>query len=653
MKYTVSRRPVLLAMIGVVVLDRSLVYPRHPRNPGVAYGSYDLNRGYMAFLFGCENVSLEYPTKTIFESLSLGVEDGDRIGIVGRNGDGKSSLLGLFEGRVMPDEGRVLRSRGVRFASLDQTDHLDDEHSVAWNVVGEIPEYQWASDARIRSILDGLIADIDWNASVGALSGGERRRVDLARVLIADVDVLLLDEPTNHLDIGAIAWLASFLKTRFRKRAGALVVVTHDRWFLDEVCLSMWEVHDKGVEPFEGGYSAYILQRVERDRLERLAHQKHQNLMRRELAWLSRGARARSTKPKFHVEAARELIAEEPPLRNTVELKRAAISRLGKRCVQVEDVTFSYDAHDNPPVIDDITWLIGPGDRFGLLGENGAGKSTLLDLVQGKLTPRSGRVKIGKTVKFAFLSQRLDELEELGSSLVREVLSRYRTRYVVDGKEVSPSQLLEQLGFDKNVLSAPVDTLSGGQKRRLQLMLILLDAPNVLILDEPSNDMDTDMLVAMETVLDTWPGTLILVSHDRYLMERVTDHQYALIDGKLTHVPRGVDEYLELLGESHRQENERNKAETVSPSKRAISNETAHNTLSGGAAHEARKQLRATERKIHTIEGKMEKAKAHQLEVDPSDYMELGRIQETIREWEDERDALEETWLTLSEQLEG
>lgn len=500
----------------------------------------------MAFLFGCENVHFEYPTKTIFDSLSLGVNDGDCIGVVGRNGDGKSTLLGLFDGTVEPDEGRVVRTSGVRFASLHQGDTLADDQSVGWNIVGTMPEYEWASNASIRQIIDGLLKDISWDAAVSTLSGGQRRRVDLARVLVADADVLLLDEPTNHLDVVAISWLAAHLHKRFARKNGALVVVTHDRWFLDEVCDRMWEVHDELVEPFEGGYSAYILQRVERQRQAELAEQKRQNLMRRELAWLSRGARARSTKPKFHVETAQALIAEEPPLRNSVELKRAAISRLGKQCVNVENVSFSYGDHK---VIDDATWLIGPGDRYGLLGANGAGKSTLLDIIQGKLLPQTGRVKIGKTVKFAFLSQKLEELNPLGTDRVREVLSRYKSRYVIDGKEVSPATLLESLGFTSAHLNMPVNTLSGGQKRRLQLMLILLDSPNVLILDEPSNDLDTDMLVAVENVLDTWPGTLILVSHDRYLMERVTDNQFALIGGKVVHVPRGVDEYLELLEE--------------------------------------------------------------------------------------------------------
>lgn len=616
----------------------------------------------MAFLFGCENVRLEYPTKVIFTSLSLGVDDGACIGVVGRNGDGKSSLLGLFDGTVEPDEGRVLRTGGVRFASLHQADTLDNQATVGVSVVGSMPEYEWASDARIRDIIKGLLGDMAWDAPIVTLSGGQRRRVDLARVLVADCDVLLLDEPTNHLDVGAIAWLARHLKRRFARGNGALVVVTHDRWFLDEVCTSMWEVHDGIVEPFEGGYSAYVLQRVERERQERVAEQKRQNLMRRELAWLSRGARARSSKPRFHVEAARALIAEEPPLRNAVELKRAAISRLGKQCVNVENVTFAYGEHT---VLDKVTWLIGPGDRYGLLGANGVGKSTLLDLIQGHLAPQKGRIKIGKTVKFAFLSQKLEELNELGSDRVREVLGRYKTRYVIDGKEVSPAQLLESLGFTSAHLNMPVNTLSGGQKRRLQLMLILLDAPNVLILDEPSNDLDTDMLVAMENLLDTWPGTLILVSHDRYLMERVTDHQYALIDGVLTHVPRGVEEYLELLEQSqakgagaHGQVasggsvTTRVAQATGTAAASSASTAEAHQ-LSAAEARELRKKLQSLERKMHTAEGKVAEARDHLASVDPYDYQALGEAQAVIQEKEGRLAELEEEWLEVSELLEG
>ena len=626
----------------------------------------------MAFLFGCENVHLEYPTKTIFDSLSLGVNDGDCIGVVGRNGDGKSTLLGLFEGTVEPDEGRVVRTGGVRFASLRQDDTLADAQSVGWNIVGDVPEYEWASDATIRQIIDGLIGNIAWDTPVGTLSGGQRRRVDLARVLVADAEVLLLDEPTNHLDVVAITWLANHLRRRFARKEGAMVVVTHDRWFLDEVCDRMWEVHDELVEPFEGGYSAYILQRVERQRQAELAEQKRQNLMRRELAWLSRGARARSTKPKFHVETARALIAEEPPLRNSVELKRAAISRLGKQCVTVENVSFSYD---DRKIIDDATWLIGPGDRYGLLGANGAGKSTLLEIIQGKLLPQTGRVKIGKTVKFAFLSQKLEELNPLGSDRVREVLSRYKSRYVIDGKEVSPATLLESLGFTSAHLNMPVNTLSGGQKRRLQLMLILLDSPNVLILDEPSNDLDTDMLVAVENVLDTWPGTLILVSHDRYLMERVTDDQFALIEGKVVHVPRGVDEYLELLedraqakqnggsssaaGSSSKGSGKGNtvgKGSVQSGGTRDASSgakDSSGSVLSAAQARDIRKKLQSLERKMNTAQRKVDEAKQAQLEVDPYDYVALGEAQIKVKECEDRLSALEEEWLEQAAMLEG
>lgn len=636
----------------------------------------------MAFLFGCENVHLEYPTKTVFDSLSLGVNDGDCIGVVGRNGDGKSTLLGLFDGTVEPDEGRVVRTGGVRFASLRQDDTLADAQSVGWNIVGDVPEYEWASDAAIRQIIDGLIGDIAWDAPVSTLSGGQRRRVDLARVLVADADVLLLDEPTNHLDVVAITWLANHLRKRFARKDGALVVVTHDRWFLDEVCDRMWEVHDEIVEPFEGGYSAYILQRVERQRQAELAEQKRQNLMRRELAWLSRGARARSTKPKFHVETARALIAEEPPLRNSVELKRAAISRLGKQCINMEGVSFSYRDHK---VIDDATWLIGPGDRYGLLGANGAGKSTLLEIIQGKLLPQTGRVKIGKTVKFAFLSQKLEELNPLGSDRVREVLSRYKSRYVIDGKEVSPATLLESLGFTSAHLNMPVNTLSGGQKRRLQLMLILLDSPNVLILDEPSNDLDTDMLVAVENVLDTWPGTLILVSHDRYLMERVTDDQFALIGGKVIHVPRGVDEYLELLSDythggaigSSKQSGKsgqtkgsdqggiqsgKNKGDNRKGVKgtqgqgaqdaQDADKAASASTLTAAQVRDIRKKLQSLERKMNTAQRKVDEAKEAQLAVDPYDYVALGEAQEKVKECEDRLEALEEEWLECAAQLE-
>lgn len=497
-------------------------------------------------MFGCEGVHLEYPTKKVLDGVTLGVHEGDRIGVVGQNGEGKSSLLKLLARSIEPDEGTATRTRGLRMGVLDQTDALADASTVRESIVGGAPEYVWASDARIREVVSSLVADIPWNAQVSTLSGGQRRRVDLARLLVGDDDALLLDEPTNHLDMRAISWLAAHLARRWPRGSGALLVVTHDRWFLDEVCTRMWEVHAGRVIPFEGGYSAYMLQRVERDRVERVTEQRRQNLARKELAWLSRGARARSTKPKFHVEAAEALINDVPPMRDPLELKTLAMQRLGKQVIDLTGVSVSFGGR---AVLNGVDWSVGPGDRVGILGENGAGKTTLLRVVQRLQRPDAGFVKIGKTVKFAVLSQRLDELAEQDAYRVTEVLSRYPARVVVDGKETTPAKLLERLGFSSKALFSRVGDLSGGQKRRLQLMLTLIQEPNVLILDEPGNDLDTDMLAMLEDVLDTWAGTLIMVTHDRHLMERVTDDQYALIGGKVVHCPRGVDEYLQMLEE--------------------------------------------------------------------------------------------------------
>jgi ABC transport system ATP-binding/permease protein len=619
----------------------------------------------VAFLLGCENVHLEYPTKKVFDSVSLGIDEGDRIGIVGRNGDGKSSLLSLLSGRHAPDDGRIIRRTGTSIGMLSQSDTLDSEATVAYSVIGSAPEYVWASDARIRDIIHGLLEDIPWDGLIGDLSGGQRRRVDLARVLIGDCDVLMLDEPTNHLDVPAIAWLAEHLRNRWTKKSGALLVVTHDRWFLDEVCLSMWEVHDGQVDPFDGGYSAYVLQRVERDQAAQVAEQKRRNLMRTELAWLSRGARARSTKPKFHVATARALIADEPPVRNPLELKRTAISRLGKQVIDLEDVT---ERLGGKTVINDVTWRIGPGDRFGLLGENGAGKTTLLNIIQGSLEPTSGQVRIGQTVKLAVLSQHLNELNELGSSRVREVLSQYKTRYEIDGKELSPSQLLERLGFEAAHLSASVSDLSGGQRLRLQLMLILLDRPNVLILDEPDNDLDIDMLAAVESLLDTWPGTLLLVTHDRYLMERVTDDQFALIDGKIRHVPGGVEEYLRLLDQRNRSRAEAKLAKRSANQGAADSRTNGRSALpkdgSNGETAEQlkpvlpraeeysmKKELASTERKLDTLGKKAEAVRARLGEADPTDYLALQDIQGQLESVGQQIADLEEKWLELFEKL--
>ena len=620
----------------------------------------------MAFLLGCEKVSVEFPTKTVFEGLSLGVDEGARIGIVGQNGDGKSTLLRVLSGDVEVDEGRVIRTRGVSVGVLGQSDDLRDADTVERAVVGDIPEYEWAGDPRVRAIIAGLLEDVDWNATVGTLSGGQRRRVDLARLLIGDWDVLMLDEPTNHLDVRAITWLAEHLKTRWRRGAGALLVVTHDRWFLDEVCEAMWEVHGRRVWPFEGGFSAYIMQRVERDRLEALAEQKRQNALRRELAWLSRGARARATKPKFHVAAAQALIADVPPLRNELELKRMAMARLGKQVVDLKGASLRFG---DRVILDDVDWIIGPGDRYGIVGANGIGKTTLLRIIQGLQPLDSGRVKIGQTVRFAVLSQHLDELRKLGDDRVRQVISRYSRRTMLDGKEMTPGQLLERLGFTKDDQNEPVCDLSGGQKRRLALMLILLDEPNVLILDEPGNDLDTDMLAAVESLLDGWPGTLLLVTHDRYLMERVTDHQFALIDGKVRHLPGGVDEYLKLAEEADREAAKNagggrgnavgagpvggdlgrpSLATSSNPGDAAASSASA---LSGGEQRALRKLMASNEKKIETLKGKIEKKQLEMAAADQSDYLVLTAMQEEIADFETQIESLELEWFEAAEKL--
>ena len=610
----------------------------------------------MAILLGCDDISLEYPTKPVFAHVTLGVNEGDRIGIVGRNGDGKSTLLSLLAGTTEPDDGRVTHRRGLAVGLLGQRDSLSDNDTVHRAVMGDVPDYEWASSARIRQILDGLISDVPWEGLVGELSGGQRRRVDLARLLVGTYDVLMLDEPTNHLDMRTINWLAEHLKTRWQAGQGALLMVTHDRWFLDEVCTHMWEVHDLSVSPFDGGYSAYILQRVERDRQAQVAEERRRNMARKELAWLSRGAQARSTKPKFRVDAARELIADVPPLRNELELKRLAVSRLGKQVIDVLDVAEGYSEGD--PVLTDVTWLIGAGDRFGLLGENGAGKSTLIDVLRGRLAPLSGRVKIGQTVKFGVLSQQLEELAPFEDDTIREVLSRYRRTYVVDGKETSPEKLLERLGFTPEQLWSRIKDLSGGQRRRLMLLLTILEEPNVLILDEPGNDLDTDMLAIVEDLLDGWPGTLILVTHDRYLMERVTDSQYALVGGTLRHMPGGVDEYLRLVGSGSGGKGVRAPGSAQPETPAAGTEATAPSDtpgaprLSNAERQRLRKEAASLERRIETQRTRARELEEGMAAIDPTDYLALEEQQKSIDQVKDAIDELETAWLETLETLE-
>lgn len=698
---------------------------------------------------GLERVSLEFATKTIFKDVTIGVFEGDRIGIVGKNGDGKSTLLRLLAGKMQPDSGRVTKRGGLTFGMLDQRDPLDDNATVREAALENREDYEWAADQRSREIVEALLGGINLEAKVGTLSGGQRRRADLARLLLHDWDILALDEPTNHLDVVTIHWLAEHLLHRWQDGQGALLIVTHDRWFLDEVCTSMWEVHDGVIDPFEGGYSAYMMQRVERERQADVREERRRNLARKELAWLSRGARARSTKQKFHVKQARELIADVPPLRDTLELKKMATSRLGKQVVDLIDVTQIFDsaqqlknidpdiaesasssesnaeksnkvdivesAFAQPThvgsvtiavdenqenslensaentsestatsaeniaetsaasrktitgrmILDDATWLIGPGDRFGIVGANGAGKSTLLSIIDGSLKPTLGHVNIGKTVKFAVLSQRLEELEKLGKYKVKEVLSRYKPSYIIDGKEVTPGQLMERLGFKPEQLMTPIADLSGGQKRRMQLLLILLNEPNVLIMDEPGNDLDTDMLAVMEDLLDTWPGTLIVVSHDRYLLERVTDQQFALIDGKIRHLPGGVDEYLQIVEKLQRDhENSSGTTGTVGASSTANASSAANSTtkessestviepkLTGKAYHDAARRVSAIERKLTKLEEEKSQIEAQMAAHNPSDFVGLQSLNEDLQKNEQEASALEDEWMELSEQL--
>ena len=556
-------------------------------------------------LVGLENITHEYPNRVVFAGVTIGLHAGDRIGVVGRNGDGKSTLMSIIDGSLIPDTGRVTLRGGTRIGSLTQEDSFDDDETVGHAIVGDGPEHEWAANPKIRDILSGLVGDVDTNARIGDLSGGQRRRVALAKLLVGEWDVLLLDEPTNHLDITGVAWLAEHLNRRWPTGQGALLVVTHDRWFLDAVSTDTWEVHDGVIDRFEGGYAAYILQRVDRQRQAAAMEDRRQNLMRKELAWLRRGAPARTSKPKFRIDAATELIGNEPPPRDRVELTKLATTRLGKDVIDLLEVDFQFG---EKAILKDVEWRIAPGERTGILGRNGAGKSTLLGLIDGTLTPTGGRVKHGKTVKLRRLDQRLEGLEKLANDRVTEVIARFKTSYNAGGIELTPGQLLERLGFSSGHLATPVKDLSGGQKRRLQLLLILLDEPNVLLLDEPTNDLDTDMLAALEDVLDTWPGTLIVVSHDRYLLERITDKQYAVLGGRLRHLPGGVDEYLRL-----------DKPVSIN-SPTPVKASPVANGLSGAERHALEKEAKSLDRQLENqralIAGVHERFAAH----DQSDY---------------------------------
>ena len=584
----------------------------------------------MAHLLGAEKIRLSFATTRVFENLTIGVQDGDRIGIVGRNGDGKSTLIKLFARIQEPDSGQITKRGDVRVGLLDQFDQFAPSETISHVVVGDTPEHEWAGNAKIRDIFQGLLKDFDFEQKVSELSGGQRRRVALAALLAKEWDILMLDEPTNHLDIEGVAWLAKHLKTRWGKATGGLLVVTHDRWFLDEVCNLTWEVHDGTVEIYDGGYASYILERNERARSQAASESRRQNLLRKELAWLRRGAPARTTKPKFRIDAANELIANEPPPRDSVSLAKLATTRLGKDVLDIENLSYEIDSQQ---ILNNVTLRLGPGDRIGLVGPNGAGKTTLLRLILGKLTATSGKVKLGKTVVPAILSQEVLELDEFGDQRIFELIAREKKTFTVNKKEVGISQLIEQLGFTSLQLQTPVSDLSGGQKRRLQLLRLLFGEPNLLILDEPTNDLDTDMLAQVEDLLDSWPGTLIVVSHDRYLLERVTDMQYALLgDGALRHLPRGVEQYLELRGAAGKTESQ----QTVPK-------------VSGA-------ELRASQKAIQKLERAIEKLEAEEVAVqldlqsrDPLDHEGLAASALKANELATQKALLEAQWMKLSE----
>ncbi|MFC4122175.1 ABC-F family ATP-binding cassette domain-containing protein [Nonomuraea zeae] len=621
-------------------------------------------------LVNLESVSHAYGPKPLLSDVSLGVEAGERIGVVGRNGGGKTTLMSVIAGDVRPDSGRVTHNRGLRVGFLSQQDTLDPGATVGEIVLGELAEHEWAGDQRVREILANLIGDLDLAAKSTALSGGERRRTALAQLLIDDHDLLMLDEPTNHLDIEAIAWLAGHLAGR----KSALVVVTHDRWFLDAVSTRTWEVVDGRVERYEGGYAAYVLAKAERARIAQAAEERRQNLMRKEIAWLRRGPPARTSKPKFRIDAAQALIANEPPPRESVELMKFATARLGKTVYDLDDVTLHAGGPGSGPlVLDHLTWQFGPGDRIGLIGVNGSGKSSVLRLLADTVKPDSGRVVKGKTVRLAHLSQELTELDP--TRRVLESVEEIRKYLQLGKREWTASQLLERLGFKGDAQWKVIGDLSGGERRRLQLLRLLMDDPNVLLLDEPTNDLDIETLNELEDLLDGWPGTLILVSHDRYFLERVTDRCVALLgDGKLALLPGGVDEYLERRAAgtalTARLGNGATTTTTATrPGGAASGGDATEGTASQGSApgssvagqdklsglsakeeRELRKELNRLERQLDKLSDQETRLHAAMAEA-ASDYAKLGSLDAQLREISAQKDAIEAEWLETADRL--
>ncbi|MEV7640148.1 ABC-F family ATP-binding cassette domain-containing protein [Streptomyces rubiginosohelvolus] len=600
-------------------------------------------------LVNVEQVSKVYGTRALLDGVSLGVSEGDRIGVVGRNGDGKTTLIRMLAKLEEADTGRVTHNGGLRLGVLTQHDSLDPKKTIRQEVIGDLADHEWAGSAKIRDVLTGLFGGLalpgfehGLDTVIAPLSGGERRRIALAKLLIEEQDLIVLDEPTNHLDVEGISWLAGHL----RARRSALVCVTHDRWFLDQVCTRMWDVQRGTVHEYEGGYSDYVFARAERERIAATEESKRQNLMRKELAWLRRGAPARTSKPRYRIEAANELIADVPPPRDTSELMKFANARLGKTVFDLEDVTVQAGPKT---LLTHLTWQLGPGDRVGLVGVNGAGKTSLLRALaeaartQGEEQPAAGKVVVGKTVKLAYLSQ---EVSELNPNLrVLEAVQQVRDRVDLGkGREMTAGQLCEQFGFTKEKQWTPVGDLSGGERRRLQILRLLMDEPNVLFLDEPTNDLDIETLTQLEDLLDGWPGSMIVISHDRFFIERTTDKVMALLgDRALRMLPRGIDEYLE-----RRQKMEEAATPSAAAAPRSPSAPAAAPAVSAQASRAAKKELQKVERQLDKLSTR-ETTLHKQIADNATDFEKVAKLDAELRELVTERDELEMRWLELAE----
>ncbi|WP_338699354.1 ABC-F family ATP-binding cassette domain-containing protein [Streptomyces sp. Q6] len=595
-------------------------------------------------LVNVENVSKVYGTRALLDGVSLGVSEGDRIGVVGRNGDGKTTLIRMLAKLEEADTGRITHSGGLRLGVLTQHDSLDPEATVRHEVIGDLADHEWAGSAKIRDVLTGLFGGLDLpgfpqglDTVIGPLSGGERRRIALAQLLIDDPDLLVLDEPTNHLDVEGISWLARHLQAR----RSALVCVTHDRWFLDQVCTRMWDVQRGDVYEYEGGYSDYVFARAERERIAATEETKRQNLMRKELAWLRRGAPARTSKPRYRIEAANELIADVPEPRDKSELMKFANARLGKTVFDLEDVTVQAGPK---LLLKHLTWHLGPGDRVGLVGVNGAGKTSLLRALadaatsQGEVQPAAGKIVVGKTVRLAYLSQDVTELPP--ALRVLEAVQQVRDRVDLGkGREMTAGQLCEQFGFGKEKQWTPVGDLSGGERRRLQLLRLLMDEPNVLFLDEPTNDLDIETLTQLEDLLDGWPGSMVVISHDRFFIERTTDTTFALLgDATLRMLPRGIEEYLERR---QRMIDSATPAPVAAPAAEKPG-------VSAADARAAKKELQKIERQLDKLSTRETKLHA-QIADNATDFAKVAELDAELRELVGERDELEMRWLELAE----